>query len=135
MSGNLSMSASEMTALFDAVKSYGDGAEQVINSVLHTEAGPMIYQRINPLIHPSGRTFRGHTASARQSDWPRYDIAENLAITVGTKARYRYLYFPDDGSNTERHAGNQQFFYRGGLLAAPDVMERCVAALTKEWSN
>ena len=77
MSGNLSMSASEMTALFDAVKSYGDGAEQVINNVLHTEAGPMIYQRINPLIHPSGRTFRGHTASARQSDWPRYDIAEN----------------------------------------------------------
>lgn len=56
-------------------------------------------------------------------------------MTVSTTAKFRYLYFPDDGGNTKRHAGDQHFMFRGAQAAAPSVMERCVAALTREWEQ
>ncbi len=117
------------------VRAYGDGAEDVVNGVIHEEAGPLIYERINPLIHPSGRRFKGHTASASKSKWPVYRTNENLAVTVTTTAKFRYLYFPDDGEKTRNHAGGQHFMLRGAQAAAPTIMERCVAALTREWEQ
>lgn len=121
--------------LEERVRAFGDGAEDVVNGVIHDEAGPLIYGRINPLIHPSGRRFKGHTASAKTAKWPVYRTSENLAVTVSTTAKFRYLYFPDDGGNTKRHAGDQHFMFRGAQAAAPSVMERCVAALTREWEQ
>lgn len=85
MSGNVSLSAREFDRLMAAAQAYPENAEKAINDVLHKQAGPLISQRINPLIHPSGRTFKGHRASAVASDWPRYDIDENLAVSVGRK--------------------------------------------------
>lgn len=134
MSGNLTIDAASLDEVTSAVVDFGDGAERIINDVLHQEAGPIIAEKITPLIHPSGRTFKGHRASAASSDWPRFDTDENLAVSVGTKAKFRYLYFPDDGSNTRNHAGNQQMFYRGGMAAAPEISERCLARLSEEWS-
>lgn len=134
MSGSLTLDAKELDLLTSAVSEYGDGAESIINDVLHQEAGPIIVAKINPLIHPSGRTFKGHRASANVSDWPRYDTDENLAISIGTKSKFHYLYFPDDGSNTKNHAGNQQMFYRGGVAAIPEVIDRCLAKLSEDWS-
>ncbi|KAB1647991.1 hypothetical protein F8D48_06780 [Adlercreutzia muris] len=134
MSG-LMLDADAVKALEVRVRSFGDGAEDVVNGVLHGEAGPMIYGRINPLIHPSGRRFKGHPASARSSKWPVYRTGENLAVTVATSARFRYLYFPNDGGNTKNHAGNQHFMFRGAQAAAPSVMERCITALTREWEQ
>lgn len=121
-----------LSTLADAISALGDNAESVINRVLHDEAGPLIYKKINPLIHPSGRTFKGHTASARSSDWPSYLTNRNLSVTVTTKSKFAYLYFPDDGSNSHRHYGNQQFFARGGEDAAQEIADRCVKALLEE---
>lgn len=134
MSDNLTLDASEFDRLASAVAEYGDEAEKGINEVLHQEAGPIIAKRINPLIHPSGRKFKGHRASAKSSDWQRYDTDANISVTVGTKTKFHYLYFPDDGSNTRNHAGNQQMFYRGGVSAAPEIIDRCLAKLSEDWS-
>ena len=57
--GILELDASQVEALASAVSGYGERAEEAINEVLHDEAGPLIYRKINPLIHPSGRTFKG----------------------------------------------------------------------------
>lgn len=126
------INADELDRLHQAVGEYPGNAEKAVNEVLHNEAGPVIQRRIDPLIHPSGRTFKGHRKSAKGADWGRYDAKENLTVTVGAKAKYRYLYFPDDGSNTRRHAGNQQFFRRGGEAATPEVVDMCVTAITNE---
>lgn len=134
MSG-FELNAKAFQALADRVRAYGDDAEGVVNEVLHEQGGPMIYERINPLIHPSGRTFKGHTRSARKTKWPLYKTDENLAVTVTTRAAQRYLYFPNDGSNTRRHAGGQHFFLRGANAAAPEILDRCMAALTREWEQ
>lgn len=128
------MDAASFEAVQDAIRAFPGDAESAINSVMHGEAGPMIYRRINPLIHPSGRTFKGHRASAKASDWPYYDVGENLAVTVKAQGSYGYLYFPDDGSTTRRHAGGQEFFRRGGDQATREVVDACLGAISREWS-
>ena len=125
----------DYAAITVAAQQYPAHAEEAINSVLHGEAGPVIYRSINPLIHPSGRTFKGHSVSATAAHWPEYRTGENLAVTVAANGTYRYLYFPDDGSNTKRHAGDQQFFRRGAEAVIPQLVERCVEAITSAWDG
>lgn len=134
MSSEFSLDAGEVDEIARHIAEFPGDAESAINEVMHQEAGPIIYRQINPLIHPSGRTFAGHRSSATASDWPRYVTSENLAVTVSTKRKFDYLYFPDDGSTTRRHAGNQRFFERGGSAAAPEIVERCLAKLDEDWS-
>lgn len=129
MSTNFSLDASALEAVSRRLQDAGGDVEEAINDVLHGQAGQLIADRISPLIHPSGRTFKGHAASATTSDWPRFGTSENLAVEVGTKARFRYLYFPDDGSNTRRHAGNQRFMERGAEAAAEDITDLCIGAI------
>lgn len=129
MSATFSLDASALEAAAQRLQEAGGGVEEAINEVLHGQAGRLIADRISPLIHPSGRTFKGHTASASASDWPRFGTAENLAVEVGTKARFSYLYFPDDGSNTRRHAGGQRFMERGAEAAAEDITGLCIEAI------
>lgn len=128
-----SLEADAFDGLVEKMEAYGSGAVDEINKALK-ESGPDIYERINALIHPSGRTFKGHTSSAASSKWQRYTPG-NLAITVGTTSRYHYLYFPDDGSDTRRHAGLQNFFERGAEAASDKVLERCENALIKAWEE
>ena len=132
MSVTFGFDEGSFSRLQDRIAECGSSAESVINNVLHEEGGEMLYERINPLIHPSGRTFKGHRASAASSDWKRIDSSKNLSVTITTKSRFNYLYFPNDGSNTVRHFGNQRFFERGGEDASDGIAARCLAALTKE---
>lgn len=56
----------------------------------------------------------------------------NLYVVVKTKTPYNYLYFPDDGENTYRHNGNQEFMRRGAEEATEKIIDQCVSALVKE---
>lgn len=131
MSATFSLDASALDSIAHRLQETGGDVEDAINEVLHGQAGRLIADRISSLIHPSGRTFKGHSASAAASDWPRFGIAENLAVEVGTKARFGYLYFPDDGSNTKRHVGDQRFMERGAEAAAGDITDLCIGAIMK----
>ena len=129
-----SLEDGDFERLLESMQRFGEGASEVINTVIH-DSGDEIYREIDPLIHPSGRTFRGHTSSAQGSHWQRYDTSESMAITVSTTASRRYLYFPDDGSNTKRHYGNQQFMLRGAEAAAPVILEKGEQALLAEFER
>lgn len=135
MGAEFGIDAKDFDKLHQAMADYGGDAEKAVNEVLHNEAGPLVYEEINPLINPSGRKFKGHSKSAKASAWPLYDTSANLAVTVKTKPKWGYLYFPDDGSTTRRHAGNQHFFQRGGDKAAPKIVERCIGVLTEQWKG
>ena len=56
-----------------------------------------------------------------------------LSVTIKTVNAYNYLYFPDDGSNTKKHAGNQQFMASGAENASDRIMELCIGHLTEEF--
>lgn len=128
MSGMFALEGDDFEQLMDSIKEYGEGAADIVTEVIH-DSGDLIYDQIDPLINPSGRTFRGHSSGAQGSSWQRYDTGEPLAITVSTTPSRHYLYFPDDGSNTKRHFGNQQFMLKGAEAAAPTILEKGIDAL------
>lgn len=134
MSEVFALEGDEFDDLVASMQSYGEGAGQLITEVIHA-SGDEIYHQIDPLINPSGRVFKGHTSGARGTAWQKYDTSEALAITVKTASKRNYLYFPDDGSNTRRHFGNQQFMYRGVEAAAPAILERALDALITEFER
>ena len=109
----------------------GARAEAIVNDVLHNEAGPLIEKNIMPLLPQSGRSWKGKKPAAKNAA-PFQEVNGNLSVTVTTKYHYHYLYFPNDGSNTKRHVGNQHFMYRGAEKAAPDIIEKCTARILKE---
>lgn len=118
-----------------AIQQFQGNAEKSINDVLHGEGGRLIGERIDALVPVSGRRFKRHSSGAKGSAWQSYDTGENLAVTVAARGKWRYLYFPDDGSNTRKHAGNKQFFPRGAESAAPEVIDLCIESIMKNWEE
>ena len=58
---------------------------------------------------------------------------ETLAVTIRSRPAYNYLYFPDDGSNTLRHAGGQHFFQSGAEESADQIIDLCVSKLIENF--
>lgn len=134
MSANFRINVAEVERLQTAMKEYQGNAEDAINDALHNEAGDLIQEQVKRLMPVSGKSWRGKKPAAKTSQ-SLQGIPANLAITVTTKKNYQYLYFPDDGTNTRRHVGNQQFFARGGEAATADIVDRCVAKLINKFEN
>lgn len=123
----------EFETLHKTMEEYGSGAQRIINDVLHGEGGQKVKDQIHMLIPSSGRQWRGKRAPAASADSLQQLNDEMLAVTIKSKTAYNYLYFPDDGSNTIRHAGGQQFFQRGAEEAADTVVELCLGRLTEDF--
>ena len=127
---------SEFDRLAKSMEVYGAGSGQIVDDVLHGEGAEDIKSRIAPLIPVSSRKWRGKHAAASiampghfsQDDYP-------LGVTIAARGSYSYLYFPDDGSNTKRHAGGLAFMQRGAELAAEKVIDRCVGKLIENFNK
>lgn len=124
----LKLNALEMSNLEEMLKEYTGNAEDAINDVLHNYAGDRAQEEIRRLIPVSGKTWKGKAPAAKDSNSMR-NIHGNLSETVTTAKRYQYLYFPNDGTNTRRHVGNQQFFEKGGEAAQGDIVEKLITRL------
>jgi HK97 gp10 family phage protein len=126
----LKINALGVDALQKALKEYGENTEEAINDVLHNYAGDRAQEEIRRLIPVSGKHWKGKAPAAKTSQSMRNEHG-NLSVTVTTAKKYQYLYFPNDGTNTRRHVGNQQFFEKGGEAATNDIVERCISRLTE----
>lgn len=122
--------ASEVDSLVGLMEQYGTSAEKTINDVIHEEGAQEIKKRITSLLPSSGRHWKGKGASARSAMPKRFSQDDDmLTVTIAARGKYHYLYFPDDGSNTKRHAGNQRFMLRGAENAVPRIVEMCLGKL------
>lgn len=130
----LDINISEIEKLTQAIQNFPGNAEEAINAVLHNEGGQLIQDAIRPLIPVSGKNWRGKRAPARTSNSLR-STNENLAVWVRSAKSYQYLYFPDDGTNTRRHVGNQQFFLRGAEATTEEIIDRCVGSLISKFEK
>ena len=128
MSEILRIDFAEFEKLQEAIKAYEGNAEELINEVLHGEASELIQQAIYKLMPESGRKWKGKAGAAAKSK-SLTTVTANLAVTVTTTKKYQYLYFPDDGSTTRKHAGNKQFFAKGGEAVTSDIVDRCISRL------
>ena len=107
----------------------------IIDDTLLNYGGPQIESCIMPLLPSSGRTWRGKKAAASSVNPFKHVQEDSLSVIVRNKPAYGYLYFADDGSNTKRHQGGQHFMERGLETAAPDIIEKCLGALTEAMNN
>lgn len=123
----------DLERLQDAMSEYAGKSGDIVNDILHGEGAELIKERIVNLLPASGRTWKGKRAAA-SSTMPFKHEAETLAVTVKSKPAYNYLYFPDDGSNTIHHAGNQQFMKEGGESAAGEIIDLCIAKLVDDFN-
>ena len=114
----------EADRLLQAIKEFSGSVEDAINDVLHNEIGDLAQTEIKRLMPVSGKNWNGKKAAAKTSNSLR-NLNENLSVTVRTQKAYQYLYFPDDGTNTRRHIGNQRFFARGGENIQGEIIDRC----------
>lgn len=122
----------EIEALQQAMKNYKGNTENAINEVLHNQAGEVIQEQIKLLMPASNRTWRGKKPPAKTSNSLK-NVNENLAVTVTTTSNYHYLYFADDGTNTRKHIGNQQFFASGGEKSESKIVDLCIGRLIEEF--
>ena len=129
-----SVNFSDVERLQEALQNYQGDTEAAINDVLHNEAGGLAQEEIKRLMPVSGKSWKGKKPAAKNANSLR-NVNGNLFVTVTTQKAYQYLYFPDDGSNTRRHAGNQQFFWRGGETVQDEIIERCINKLITKFES
>lgn len=128
------MDAKEVERLFNTVKNFPGNAEKSINDVFHNEAPPLVSEEIKRLMPASGKSWRGKAPAAKTAK-SLTDETANLSFTVKTTGKYNYLYFPDDGSNTRRHVGNQQFFQHGGENKQTEIVDRCINRIVDDFNS
>lgn len=110
---------------------YPGKAHKIITDVIHNEGAEEIKRDISHLLPSSGRHWKGKGASAKAVMPGKFSQKnEPASITISAKRKYKYLYFPDDGSNTRRHAGNQHFMLHGAENATSKVIKLCIGKLS-----
>lgn len=114
------------------IKAYSDYAGNVIDEVLITSGAEQIIEDILPLMPMSGRTWRGKRQPAKTAE-PFQSKKISMGVEINAKNAYHYLYFPNDGTNTMHHAGEQYFMERGLEAATPKVIDMCIDKLTEIW--
>lgn len=129
--GVLAIDYSEIDRLQQAIQDYQGNTEETINDVLHNYAGDRAQEDIYRLMPVSDKKKGKHAKHSKSLS----NVTGNLSVTVTAKGKWHYLYFPDDGTNTRNHIGNQQFFKRGGESAMDDIVERCVTRLTTDFEK
>ena len=106
-------------------------SEQTINKVLHESGSELIKEGIQKILPSSGRIWSGKKSPASTSQ-PFTQENGNLSVTVKTKPAYHYLYFPDDGSTTKHHQGNQQFMLRGAQSRQTQIVDEITEKLIQQ---
>lgn len=128
MSVTFKTDTKEAQQLQEYISQYKEEAERKINSYLHGQGYELFEKSIHNAMPVSGRKWSGKKPPAKTAKSIQEKTKdENLAVTLRATTTYNYLYFPDDGSNTEKHNGNQHFFEKGvedkTAQATKDMME------------
>ena len=123
------MDARDVGELAKLIDQYGDAARDVINEELHGDGASAIKKNISPLIPVSDRN-KQHAASAMPGAFKQSN--GNLFVEIIAGGKYHYLYFPDDGSNTIHHAGNQHFMQKGAEESTDEIVERITEKLVEK---
>lgn len=121
------------------MQNFGEGAGQAVDEVLHNEGGKLIHDEIMLLLPQSHRKpWKGKATAAKRTQ-PFTQENDSLSVTIRTKNKYHYLYFPDDGTNTKNHVGYKgkprEFMKKGGENVMPDIIDACTIKLLKRWES
>ena len=129
------LEAEQVERLQEAMQNYAGYAGETVDEVLHSEGAELIKNEIMRLLPVSGRKpWKGKKTAAKYAQ-PFTQENGMLSVTVKSKPAYHYLYFPDDGSNTKKHRGNQQFMMHGAENKTSEILDRCINRLIEKWES
>lgn len=120
--------------LYERIMKLPREGEKIITETLHNEGANLIKSGIDRLLPVSGKTWEGKKKAASDNNraiLKREHESGNLNVVVGTTYNYHYLYFPDDGSNTTNHVGNQHFMLKGAENQSSKIIDVCLEKLTR----
>lgn len=136
MSEAFSINANELDKIESLFNDFPGTARVAINEVLHSDlAFEIATNNIQPLLPSSGRHWKGKGAAAASTQPFRKGPNELLTLIVRSKPKYHYLYFPDDGSYTEYHMGNQHFMQHGAEKSLGAIADLCAANVINEFNK
>lgn len=127
----LTLNAEDFDKVLKAIEQFPGNAEKAINEVLHGEGAEIIQERIRKYMPVSDKKKGSHAVDSKSLT----PVGTNLAVTVKSTNKFHYLYFPDDGTNTRRHVGNQQFFLRGAEDASGEIVDILTGKLTQTFEE
>lgn len=126
----------ELDKIENLFNEFPDTAKAAVNNILHSDiAVDMVEDNIKPLLPSSGRHWKGKGAAAASTQPFRKGPNELLTLIVRSKTKYNYLYFPDDGSNTVHHMGNQHFMQHGAENSLGAIADLCAANVINEFNQ
>lgn len=131
----ITLDVKQVEQLEKLIDEAGTDAGRIIDDVLAKTGFKLISEKIVTLLPRSGRDWNGKPTAAANTMPFQAKKTEPLSITVMSKPKYDYLYFPDDGSNTRRHVGNQHFMQRGAEAVTGEIIDACLKALTDKINN
>lgn len=127
-----SLDTESYNKLFEAMKEFEGQAPRTVNEVLWNEGGPIINEAIKNLLPTSNRQWKGKRPAAKSAA-PFTQENGELSVTIKTKSAYNYLYFPDDGTSTKKHAGEQYFMFGGAEAKQNEIIDLCIAKLIEKF--
>ena len=134
--GWFTLNASDLDKLQEAMNKSLLYPGPIVDSVLRNEGADLIKKNITMILPSSGRNWKGKGRSAKAAMPASFKQEDGqLSVTIVARGKYHYLYFPDDGSNTIHHAGNQQFMRRGAQASSAKIIEMCVGRLLEGFNG
>lgn len=131
MSETYNLDYESVKQLEDAIKNYHEHADEKITQYLHGKGYEKFEKAIKNAMPESGRKWKKKKRAAKTAaSLQDKNTSENLAVTIRAKTAYGYLYFPDDGSNTIHHRGNQRFLKKGVEIESHEVVNDMIEMLT-----
>lgn len=106
---NFGMSVEDVERLQRVIINYDEGAEQVINDYLKTNASDIFIKSIVNLI-PVSNVNKTH---AKNSNPLKAEQKDNLSLYIHTKNKFNYLYFPQEGEGTSSGKAPNDFMQYG----------------------
>ena len=128
------INAQDYESLQLAMARFPQNAEVTVNEVLHNDGGSLIEEEIRRLMPTSSVTWKGKKPHAKTANSLQQEN-HNLAVTIRTTKDYHYLYFPDDGTTTRSHHGEQHFFLGGAENQQHEIIMRCINRLRENFEQ
>lgn len=104
---------------------------ELITHVFHEYGVEKVESEITKLLPVSGRRWKGKAAAAKAAQ-PFKAVEGKAYFEIKSQGKYHYLYFPDDGSNTKRHQGHQEFMLHGAENAQQDIINKIIEEMIQE---
>lgn len=128
---NFSIKDEDVERLQQAVKNFGEGAEEVISEYLENNADEIFRDSITLLIPVSDREKKHAKHSAPLTG----EMQGKTSLYIHTKKPFHYLYFPDQGEGTSKRNMPHEFMEHGVDNKYDTVVNEMIDRIIEELNN